>query len=98
MPGASYYIYKLTVSAGTMIIDDVEKVPRTTSFFNIISVAFNFLNSLLTIVSILVLGFSHGGSVTVLCGLVVVLVIYGAVALSLAESAARYTTAEKQYH
>lgn len=35
---------------------------------------------------------------TVLYGLVVVLFIYGAVALSLAEMAARYTTAGGQYH
>jgi len=37
-------------------------------------------------------------SVTVLYGLVVILVMYGAVALSPAESAARYTTAGGHYH
>lgn len=45
------------------------------------------------VASTLILGLSHGGSVTVLYGLVVVLIVYGAVALSLAEFAARYTTA-----
>jgi hypothetical protein len=37
-------------------------------------------------------------SVTVLYGLVVILVMYGAVALFPAESAARYTTAGGHYH
>ena len=76
-----------------MIIGDVEKVPRTTGFFEMISVAFNLLSSWLTVASTLILGLSHGGSVTVLYGLIVVLFVYGAVALSLAEMAARYTTA-----
>ena len=88
----------VTLSTGAVIIGDVEKVPRTTGFFAITSVAFNLLSSWLTVASTLILGLSHGGSVTVLYGLVVVLVIYGAVALSLAEMAARYTTAGGQYH
>lgn len=90
--------YKLIPSAGAVIIGDVERVPRTTGFFEIISVAFNLLSSWLTVASTLLLGLSHGGSVTVLYGLVVVLFVYGAVALSLAELAARYTTAGGQYH
>lgn len=81
-----------------MIIGDVEKVPRTTGFFEMIAVAFNLLSSWLTVASTLILGLSHGGSVTVLYGLIVVLFVYGAVALSLAEMAARYTTAGGQYH
>ena len=81
-----------------MIIGDVEKVPRTTGFFETISVAFNLLSSWLTVASTLILGLSHGGPVTVLYGLIVVLFVYGAVALSLAEMAARYTTAGGQYH
>ena len=83
---------------GAVIIGDVQKLPRTTSFFEIIAVAFNLLSSWLTIASTLVLGLSHGGSVAVLYGLVVILFMYGAVALSLAEMAARYTTAGGQYH
>lgn len=81
-----------------MIIEDVEKVPRTTGFFEIISVAFNLLSSWLTVASTLILGLSHGGSASVLYGLFVILIMYGAVALSLAEMAARYTTAGGQYH
>lgn len=81
-----------------MIIEDVEKVPRTTGFFEIVSVAFNLLSSWLTVASTLILGLSHGGSATVLYGLFVILIMYGAVALSLAEMAARYTTAGGQYH
>jgi len=61
-------------------------------------VAFNLLSSWLAVATTMILGLSHGGSVTVLYGLVVILVIYGAVALSLAELAARYTTAGGQYH
>ena len=48
--------------------------------------------------STLILGLSHGGSVTVVYGLLIILVMYGAVALTLAELAARYTTAGGQYH
>ena len=81
-----------------MVIGNVEKVPRTTGFFGIISVAFNLLSSWLTVASSMILGLEHGGSVTVLYGLIVVLFVYGAVALSLAEMAARYTTAGGQYH
>lgn len=81
-----------------MIIEDVEKVPRTTGFFEIVSVAFNLLSSWLTVASTLILGLSHGGSASVLYGLFVILIMYGAVALSLAEMAARYTTAGGQYH
>jgi len=81
-----------------VIIGDVEKVPRTTGYFDIISVAFNLLSSWLTIASTLILGLGHGGSATVIYGLLVILIMYGAVALSLAEMAARYTTAGGQYH
>lgn len=81
-----------------MIISDVDKVPRTTGYFEIISVAFNLLSSWLTVASTLILGLSHGGSATVIYGLLVILIMYGAVALSLAEMAARYTTAGGQYH
>ena len=83
---------------GAVIIGDVQKVPRTTGFFQVIAVAFNLLSSWLTVASTLILGLSHGGSVAVLYGLVVILIMYGAVALSLAEMAARYTTAGGQYH
>ncbi|KAL9010803.1 MAG: hypothetical protein Q9173_004295 [Seirophora scorigena] len=85
-------------TAGAVVIGDVEKVPRTTGFLEIISVAFNLLSSWLAVASTLILGLSHGGSVTVLYGLFIILVMYGAVALTLAELAARYTTAGGQYH
>lgn len=81
-----------------MILTNVNRVPRTTGFFEIISVAFNLLSSWLTVASTLVLGLSHGGPDAVLYGLLVILVPYGAAALSLAELAARYTTAGGQYH
>ena len=81
-----------------VIIRNVETVPRTTGFVEIISAAINLLNSWLCVASTLILGLSHGGSVAVLYGLLVILVVYGAVALSLAEMAARYTTAGGQYH
>ena len=60
--------------------------------------AFNLLSSWLTVASTLVLGLSHGGPVTVVYGLFIILVAYGAVALSLSEMAARYPTAGGQYH
>ncbi len=60
--------------------------------------AFNLLSSWLAVATTMILGLSHGGSVTVLYGLMVILVMYGAVALSLAELSARYTTAGVQYH
>ncbi|KAL9626760.1 MAG: hypothetical protein Q9204_007060, partial [Flavoplaca sp. TL-2023a] len=85
-------------TTGAVVIGNVEKVPRTTGFFGIISVAFNLLSSWLTVASSMILGLEHGGSVTVLYGLIVVLFLYGAVALFLAEMAARYTTAGGQYH
>ncbi|KAL8857475.1 MAG: hypothetical protein Q9178_005969 [Gyalolechia marmorata] len=85
-------------TTGAVIIGDVQKIPRTTGYFEIISVAFNLLSSWLTVASTLILGLSHGGSAAVICGLFVILIMYGAVALSLAEMAARYTTAGGQYH
>lgn len=83
---------------GAVILGDVEKVPRTIGFFAIIAAAFNLLSSWLTVASTLLLGLSHGGPVTVVYGLIVMLVMYGAVALSLSEMAARYPTAGGQYH
>ena len=73
-------------------------MPRNIGFFEILSVAFNLLSSWLAIATTLILGLSHGGSISVLYGLMVILVMYGAVALSLAELAARYPTAAGQYH
>lgn len=86
------------MSPGAVMIGTVEQVPRTIGYFEIISVAFNLLSSWLTVASTLILGLSHGGSATVIYGLLVILIMYGAVALSLAEMAARYTTAGGQYH
>lgn len=86
------------MSPGAVIIGAVEQVPRTIGYFEIISVAFNLLSSWLTVTSTLTLGPSHGGSATVIYGLLVIMIMYGAVALSLAEMAARYTTAGGQYH
>ena len=83
---------------GAVIVSGVEKPPRTIGTFEIISVAFNLLSSWLTVASTLILGLSHGGPVTVLYGLFVIVIAYGAVALSLSEMAARYPTAGGQYH
>ncbi|KAL9044158.1 MAG: hypothetical protein Q9214_002683 [Letrouitia sp. 1 TL-2023] len=85
-------------TTGAVVIGDVEKVPRTISFLAIISVAFNLLSSWLVVAATMILGLSHGGSVTVVYGLIIVLIMYGAVALSLSEMAARYPTAGGQYH
>lgn len=88
----------LTTNPGAVVLGDVEKVPRTIEFFAIIAVAFNLLSSWLTVASTLLLGLDHGGSVTVVYGLILMLVMYGAVAFSLSEMAARYPTAGGQYH
>lgn len=88
----------LIVWLGAVVIGDVENVPRTISFLAIISAAFNLLSSWLVVAATMILGLSHGGSVTVVYGLVIVLIMYGAVALSLSEMAARYPTAGGQYH
>ncbi|KAL9610533.1 MAG: hypothetical protein Q9167_004771 [Letrouitia subvulpina] len=85
-------------TTGAVVLGDVEKVPRTISFLAIISAAFNLLSSWLVIAATMILGLSHGGSVTVVYGLIIALVMYGAVALSLSEMAARYPTAGGQYH
>lgn len=46
----------------------------------------------------MLLGFSSGGSVTIIYGLLLISVIYTATAFSLAELSAKYPTAGGQYH
>lgn len=76
----------------------LRKPPRTIGFFEVISIAFNLLSTWVALATTMILGLSHGGSVAILYGLVVIHNMYGVVALSLAELAARYTTAAGQYH
>ena len=48
--------------------------------------------------SVFVLGISHGGPVTLIYGMILLSLVYGATALSLAELSAHYPTAGGQYH
>ncbi|KAL9122703.1 MAG: hypothetical protein Q9187_000741 [Circinaria calcarea] len=88
----------LVQSEGIITRGEVEKPPKTIGTFGILSASFNILNTWFGLGSTLVLGFANGGPVTIVYGLILISVIYGATALSLAELSARYPTAGGQYH
>lgn len=81
-----------------MIMGDIEKPKRTISTLAILAASFNILNTWFGLASTLVLGFSNGGPVTIIYGLILISIVYIATAFSLAELAARYPTAGGQYH
>ena len=77
---------------------DIERPKRTIGTFGILAASFNILNTWFGLASTLVLGFSNGGPVTIIYGLMLISIVYIATAFSLAELAARYPTAGGQYH
>ena len=77
---------------------DIEKPKRTIGTLEILAASFNILNTWFGMASTLVLGFSNGGPVTIIYGLILISIVYIATAFSLAELAARYPTAGGQYH
>ncbi|MCJ1231171.1 hypothetical protein MMC12_007847, partial [Toensbergia leucococca] len=71
---------------------------RTFGPFNILAAAFNICQAWAAIGATFALGVGHGGSMTIIYGLVLILLVYTAIALSAAELVARYPTAGGQYH
>lgn len=65
---------------------------------NIIAAAFNICQAWASIGATFALSIEHGGSTTIIYGSIVIFLVYSAIALSLAELAARYPTAGGQYH
>ena len=65
---------------------------------NIVAAAFNICQAWAAVGATFVLGIAHGGSVGVVYGLIIMVFLYGAIALSMAELAARYPTTGGQYH
>lgn len=63
-----------------------------------IAAAFNICQSWVAIGSTFALSIGHGGNTTVIYGLILIAVVYSAIALSIAELAAQYPTAGGQYH
>ena len=90
--------YTNLISKGDVIRCDVEKPLRTVSPLALLSAAFNILNTWWGCSSTLIIGLPHGGPVTLVYGLLLMSLIYGTFALSLAELSAHYPTAGGQYH
>lgn len=78
--------------------DTIEKPKRTIGTMEILAASFNILNTWFGLASTLVLGFSNGGPVTIIYGLILISIVYTATAFSLAELSAKYPTAGGQYH
>jgi choline transport protein len=71
---------------------------RDISGLNMVALAFNVCNSWTAVATTLAIAISAGGTFTVLYGMMIVSVVYVAVALPLAELASVYPTAGGQYH
>ncbi|KAI9697517.1 MAG: hypothetical protein M1820_007783 [Bogoriella megaspora] len=76
----------------------LESPKRSFGPFNIVAAAFNICQAWAAVGATFVLGIAHGGSVGVVYGLVIMVVLYGAIALSMAELAARFPSSGGQYH
>lgn len=63
-----------------------------------IAAAFNICQSWVVIGATFALSIGHGGNTTVIYGLILIAVVYSAIALSIAELAILYPTAGGQYH
>lgn len=83
---------------GDVIRGDVEKPVKTIGHLALLSAAWKILNTWFGVGSALVLGISHGGPITLIYGMMLLSIVYGAMALSLAELSAHYPTAGGQYH
>ncbi|KAI5195539.1 amino acid transporter, partial [Aureobasidium subglaciale] len=73
-------------------------VRRHFSVLNIVALSFNICNSWSTIASSLAIAISAGGPPTLIYGIIVTVIAYGATAASIAELASCYPTAGGQYH
>lgn len=71
---------------------------KTLSPLATIAAAYNICQSWVAIGATLGLSVGHGGNATVIYGLIIIAVLYSAIALSIAELAAQYPTAGGQYH
>lgn len=71
---------------------------RNLSSLDILSAGWNMCNSWASIAVSLAIGLSQGGPVTLIYGLILIVVIDGCVAATLAELASVYPTAGGQYH
>lgn len=76
----------------------MEAPAKTLSSVAIISAAFNICQSWVGIGATFALSVGHGGNATVIYGLILIFIVYGAIALSTAELVAQYPTAGGQYH
>ncbi|KAK4543045.1 hypothetical protein LTR36_005822 [Oleoguttula mirabilis] len=74
------------------------EIQRDMSPLAIISVGWNITNSWAGIAATMALSIASGGTVTLIYGLIVVLIVGGLSAASLAEIASVYPTAGGQYH
>lgn len=83
---------------GSIVDVGTEHVRRDLGPLSIIALGFNICNSWVAIATSLAFAISSGGSVTLIYGVIVVSVVYLAVAASLAELASVYPTAGGQYH
>ena len=68
------------------------------SNLTLLSAAWNILNTWWGFGAVFALGITHGGPVTLIYGMILLSLVYGATALSLAEMSAHYPTAGGQYH
>lgn len=80
------------------IIFPMEAPARTLKPLTTVAAAFNICQSWVAIGATFALSVGHGGSTTIIYGLILIAVVYSAIALSIAELAAHYPTAGGQYH
>jgi choline transport protein len=71
---------------------------RTMSMLGIIAAGWNICNSWAAVAATLALSISSGGSVTLLYGIIIIFILGGSCALSMAEIVSAYPTAGGQYH
>ncbi|KAJ4131373.1 hypothetical protein NW754_007749 [Fusarium falciforme] len=78
--------------------EETGHIRRDISGLNMASLAFNICNSWTALATTFAIAIAAGGTFTVIYGIIVVSVVYFAVALTLAELASVYPTAGGQYH
>ncbi|MCJ1282472.1 hypothetical protein MMC26_001795 [Xylographa opegraphella] len=86
------------VREGNMVRGDVEKPIKSMSNLTLLAAAWNILNTWWGFGAVFAVGITHGGPVTLIYGMMLLSLVYGATALSLAELSAHYPTAGGQYH
>ena len=81
-----------------MSSSEMEVPAKTLSPLATVAAAYNICQSWVAIGATFTLSVGHGGNITVIYGLIIIAVVYIAIALSVAEFAAQYPTAGGQYH